>query len=123
MNCDTIGAVGEVFGAVADVISVVYLAVQVRKQTEEFAYWRDNHEMDHIRGAPYHPMTQGKIEHGHQTLKNRILMELYYLPGDLMAQIDTFVEYYNHWRYHERLRNLTPAYVYFGCGQSVLNQR
>ena len=31
-------------------------------------------------------MTQGKIERWHQTLKNRILLENYYLPGDLQAQ-------------------------------------
>ena len=36
--------------------------------------------MRHTRGAPYHPMTQGKIERWHQTLKNRILLENYYLP-------------------------------------------
>lgn len=35
MNWDAIGAIGEVLGAAAVVISVVYLAVQVRKQTEE----------------------------------------------------------------------------------------
>lgn len=29
-----------------------------------------------------HPQTQGKIERWHQTLKNRILLENYYLPGD-----------------------------------------
>ena len=39
--------------------------------------------MDHVRGAPYHPQTQGKIERWHQTLKNRILFGNYYLPGDL----------------------------------------
>ena len=39
--------------------------------------------MGHVRGAPYHPQTQGKIERWHQTLKNRILLENYYLPGDL----------------------------------------
>jgi transposase InsO family protein len=27
--------------------------------------------MQHVRGAPYHPQTQGKIERWHQTLKNR----------------------------------------------------
>jgi hypothetical protein len=32
-------------------------------------------------------MTQGKIERWHQTLKNRILLENYFLPGDLEAQI------------------------------------
>ena len=40
---------------------------------------------EHVRGAPYHPQTQGKIERWHQTLKNRILLENYYLPGDLEA--------------------------------------
>ena len=44
--------------------------------------------MDHVRGAPNHPQTQGKIERWHQTLKNRILLENYYLPGDLEAHID-----------------------------------
>jgi len=37
----------------------------------------------HVRSAPYHPQTQGKIERWHQTLKNRILLEHYYLPGRL----------------------------------------
>jgi transposase InsO family protein len=43
--------------------------------------------IEHIHSAPYHPMTQGKIERWHQTLKNRILLENYFLPGDLEAQI------------------------------------
>ena len=89
----------------------------------ELADWIAKHNMAHIRGAPYHPMTQGKIERWHQTLKNRILLEHYYLPGDLPAQIAMFVDHYNHRRYHESLRNLTPADVYFGRGQSILNQR
>ena len=33
-----------------------------------------DNEMSHVRGAPYHPQTQGKIERWHQTLKNRILL-------------------------------------------------
>jgi transposase InsO family protein len=33
--------------------------------------------MRHVRGAPFHPQTQGKIEPWHQTLKNRILLENY----------------------------------------------
>ena len=41
-------------------------------------------------------MTQGKIERWHQTLKNRILLENYYLPGDLEAQIVAFVADSNH---------------------------
>jgi hypothetical protein len=37
---------------------------------------------------------QGKIERWHQTLKNRILLENYYLPGQLEASIDKFVDHY-----------------------------
>ncbi len=71
----------------------------------------------------YHPQTQGRIERWHQTLKNRILLENYYLPGDLEAQVGAFVEHYNHQRYHESLNNLTPADVYFGRGQTILLER
>ena len=38
---------------------------------------------------PRHPMIQGKIERWHRTLINRILLENYYLSGDLEAQIET----------------------------------
>ena len=89
----------------------------------ELAEWLDGQGMDHVRGAPYHPQTQGKIERWHQTLKNRILLENYFLPGDLNASIERFVEHYNHYRYHESLQNLTPADVYFGRGQTILLER
>ena len=77
----------------------------------DLADWLDEKYMQHVRGAPYHPQTQGKIERWHQTLKNRILLENYFFPSDLKAQITTFVDHYNHQRYHESLDNLTPADV------------
>ena len=89
----------------------------------DLAQWLTRQKMEHIRGAPNHPQTQGKIERWHQTLKNRILLEHYYLPGDLEAQVRAFVEHYNHQRYHESLSNLTPADVYFGRGEAVLRER
>ena len=89
----------------------------------DLANWMKDHEMKHIRGAPYHPMTQGKIERWHQTLKNRILLEHYYMPGELEQAIAVFVDHYNHYRYHESLENLTPADVYFGRGQRILEKR
>src|SRR6056297_1344422 len=61
----------------------------------ELADWLEDRQMDHVRGAPYHPQTQGKIERWHQTLKNRILLENYYLPGDLRQQVGAFVDHYN----------------------------
>ena len=89
----------------------------------DLAKWLEDAGMDHVRGAPNHPQTQGKIERWHQTLKNRILLDNYYLPGDLKAHIGRFVDHYNHLRYHESLRNLTPADVYFGRGMTILLQR
>ncbi len=68
-------------------------------------------------------MTQGKIERWHQTLKNRILLENYYLPGDLEAQIKAFVADYNYRRYRESIAHLTPADVYFGRAPAILAER
>ncbi len=89
----------------------------------DLAEWLDDRGIRHIRGAPYHPQTQGKIERWHQTLKNRILLENYYLPGDLEAHINVFVDHYNHQRYHEAIGNLTPADVYFGRANTILLER
>ena len=74
-----------------------------------------------VRGAPFHPQTQGKIERWHQTLNNRISQENYFLPGDLEGQIEAFVEHYNHRRYHESLDNVTPADAYFGRAKTSSN--
>ena len=89
----------------------------------DLAEWLDDKKIEHIRGAPYHPQTQGKIERWHQTLKNRILLNNYYLPRELEEQISAFVESYNNKRLHESLNNLTPADVYFGRAQAILEER
>jgi len=85
--------------------------------------WLKDQKMAHVRGAPYHPQTQGKIERWHQTLKNRILLENYYLPGDLENQIAGFVDHYNNQRYHESLNNVTPADTYFGRHTAIIERR
>jgi transposase InsO family protein len=85
--------------------------------------WLESQGMRHTRGKPYHPMTQGKIERWHLSLKSRILLENYYLPGDLERAVSDFVEHYNHHRYHESLDNLTPADVYFRRGQRIIDMR
>jgi transposase InsO family protein len=89
----------------------------------DLAEWIEAHKMTHVRGAPLHPQTQGKIERWHQTLKNHILLENYFLPGDLEAQIQAFVAHYNHQRYHESLNNVTPADAYSGRAPAIIQQR
>lgn len=89
----------------------------------ELAEWMQKQKMGHILGAPFHPQTQGKIECWQQTMKNRILLENYYLPGDLEQQIGVFVDHNNNHRYHESLNNVTPADVYFGRDKGILRER
>ena len=89
----------------------------------ELAEYIEANRMSHVRGAPFHPQTQGKIERWHQTLKNRVLLENYFLPGDLEQQIEAFVEHYNHQRYHESLDNVTPADAYFGRAAAIIERR
>ena len=85
--------------------------------------WLHGKGIDHVRGAPNHPQTQGKIERWHQTLKNRILLENHYLPGALEAAVSDFVEHYNHRRCHESIGNVTPADAYFGRADAILSER
>ena len=80
-------------------------------------------EMDHVRGAPTHPQTQGKIERYHRTMKNVIKLDNYFSPGQLEQSMNSFVEYYNHQRYHESIRNMTPADVFYGRAERILNRR
>jgi len=89
----------------------------------ELSDYLADHGMTHTRGRPYHPQTQGKIERWHRSMKNQILLENYYLPSELKAALQQFVNYYNHERYHESLKNLTPADVFYGRGQKILDQR
>jgi transposase InsO family protein/transposase-like protein len=79
--------------------------------------------IEHIRGAPYHPMTQGKIERWHRSMKNVVKLQNYYSPSELEQSITEFVDYYNNQRYHESINNLTPADVYFGKSEEVLTRR
>lgn len=91
--------------------------------SSELKGWLESNGMAHTRGKPYHPMTQGKIERWHRSLKDRILLEHYYLPSELESKINNFVTHYNTRRYHESLNNLTPEDVWLGRGQSILEQR
>ena len=82
-----------------------------------------SYQISHVRGAPYHPQTQGKIERYHRSMKSIIKLDNYYLPSQLEQAIADFVCYYNTQRYHESLDNVTPADVYFGRQQAIVTQR
>jgi len=56
-------------------------------------------------------------------MKNVVILENYFFPDELRSSIEPFVNYYNNQRYHESLNNVTPADVYFGRSEDVLNRR
>jgi putative transposase len=91
--------------------------------SKELGEYLSEREIAHTRGRPYHPMTQGKIERYHRTLKNIVTLQKYYLPWELERELDRFVRWYNEERYHESLDNLTPADVYHGRARELLTAR
>jgi len=76
-------------------------------------------QIGHTRGKPFHPMTQGKIERYHRSMKNILLLDNYYSPEELEDKIRLFVAHYNNFRYHEALENVTPSDVYFGRDKEI----
>ncbi len=49
--------------------------------SSELADWLDKHDMEHTRGRPYHPQTQGKIERWHRSLKTRYYWKTITFPA------------------------------------------
>ncbi|MCB1337828.1 MAG: transposase family protein [Maritimibacter sp.] len=89
----------------------------------DLADYLEDKGMDHVRGAPHHPQTQGKIERWHQTMKERVPLENSFLPGDLERQISSLVDHYNNHRCHESLSNMTPTDAYHRRGANTLKMR
>mgnify|MGYP000176742550 FL=1 len=91
--------------------------------SKELKEYLKERKMEHTRGAPYHPQTQGKIERYHRSMKNVVKLENYYYPWELEKAIGQFVDYYNHQRYHESLDNVTPADMFYGRYEEIMDRR
>jgi len=91
--------------------------------SHELKRYLERHEIRHVRTKTYHPMTQGKIERYHRSMKNLILLDHYYAPTELSERIREWVDYYNHERYHEAIDNVTPADKFYGRDRMVHERR
>ena len=90
---------------------------------KDLAEYLRKHELGHTRGRPYHPMTQGKIERYHRSMKNVVRLENYYNPGELERALARFVAHYNHEWLHEAIGNVTPDDRYHGRQRTILSRR
>jgi transposase InsO family protein len=65
--------------------------------------------INHILTAPRSPTTTGKVERWHKRLRNRVLEgKVFASVEDAQAQLDAWVEQYNHVREHQSLGNVAP---------------
>ena len=77
--------------------------------------------VQHVRSAPHHPMTLGKIERFWGTLWRECVETAVFLDlADAQRRIGHFIDYYNFQRTHQGIDGLVPADRYFGAGSEVL---
>jgi transposase InsO family protein len=71
-------------------------------------------------GKPYHPQTQGKIERFHKTLKRWLRKQRRAETlGELQAQLDWFVRYYNEERPHSARGMIPPKEAWDGLDKAT----
>jgi len=76
--------------------------------------------VEHVRSAPHHPMTLGKIERFWKTIWEEFLEEAQFASfADARQRIDHWVGYYNHQRPHQGIDGACPADRFYGIANDV----
>ena len=76
--------------------------------------------IQHVRSAPHHPMTLGKIERFWQTLWREYLSEAVFASfADACQRLDHWIQYYNHQRPHQGIEGASPADRFYGLEGDV----
>jgi transposase InsO family protein len=113
------GAIGQ-WGAPREILS---------DNGRQFAAWRGETQfqkvlkrqgISHVRSAPHHPMTLGKIERFWKTIWTEFLEDAYFASfADASQRIDHWIGYYNHQRPHQGIDGLCPADRFYGVADDV----
>ena len=76
--------------------------------------------VQHVRSAPQHPMTLGKIERFWQTIWREFLEEAVFASfADACRRLEHWIHYYNHQRPHQGLDGACPADRFYGIADDV----
>ena len=76
--------------------------------------------IQHVRSAPHHPMTLGKIERFWQTVWREYLSEAVFASyADACRRLDHWMGYYNHQRPHQGIDGACPADRFYGMAGDV----
>lgn len=76
--------------------------------------------IQHVRSAPHHPMTLGKIERFWKTIWDEFLAEAEFASfADAYQRIGFWISYYNHQRPHQGIDGAYPADRFYGLASDV----
>ncbi len=113
------GAIGQ-WGAPREILS---------DNGRQFAAWRGQTQFQkvlkrqgiaHVRSAPHHPMTLGKIERFWKTVWTEFLADSVFASfADARQRLDHWIGYYNHQRPHQGIDGACPADRFYGVSGDV----
>jgi len=113
------GAIGQ-WGAPREILS---------DNGRQFAAWRGETQFQkvlkrqgvaHVRSAPHHPMTLGKIERFWKTVWTEFLEDAVFASfADARQRLDHWIGYYNHQRPHQGIDGRCPADRFYGLADDI----
>jgi transposase InsO family protein len=113
------GAIGE-FGAPREILSDNGRQFVSWRGMSRFQHVLKQQGIGHVRSAPQHPMTLGKIERFWQTLWKEFLEEAVFASfADACQRLSHWVGYYNHQRPHQGMDGACPADRFYGVAGDV----
>lgn len=75
--------------------------------------------ISNARARPFHPQTCGKVERFHRTVKQRLdALPAAETIDELQAQLDNFLDHYNHQRRHRGINRQIPAELWANTPRS-----
>ena len=113
------GAIGQ-WGAPREILSDNGRQFVAWKGKTRFQRVLKQQGIQHVRSAPHHPMTLGKIERFWQTLWREYLSEAVFASfADACQRLEHWIGYYNHQRPHQGIDGACPADRFYGLADDV----